>query len=98
MKPVISPTRSGVKKAGVVRSTAGQLAFALDKLKEKYDCSAAPVIMLQYSDNRDWVVANVQPQITSFLPEAEVLLTPLSLTSGVHMGPGTWSMACASFK
>jgi uncharacterized protein len=96
MKPVISPTRSGVKKAGVVRSTAGQLAFAMDKLQEKYNNSAAPVIMLQYSDNRDWVVAHVQPQITSLLPEAEVLLTPLSLTSGVHMGPGTWSMACAS--
>ncbi len=97
MKPVISPTRSGVKKAGVVRSTAGQLAFAMDKLKEKYDSLATPVVMLQYSDNRDWVVANVQPQIKALLPEAEVLLAPLSLTSGVHMGPGTWSMACASF-
>jgi uncharacterized protein len=26
---------------------------------------------------------------------AEIMLVPLSLTSGVHMGPGTWSIAWA---
>lgn len=96
MKPVVSPTSDGVRKVGVVRSGQGQLAFAMDRLTERYDQSAAPTIMLQYSDNEAWVADVVLQQVRALLPEAEILLTPLSLTSGVHMGPGTWSMACAS--
>jgi len=93
MKPVISPTIDGVKKFGVVHSSKGQLAFALEKLKERYNQSATPTILLQYSDNEPWVTTTVQQQVGSLLPQAEILLTPLSLTSGVHMGPGTWSIA-----
>ena len=55
--------------------------------------SAAPMIMLQYSDNKQWVTDTVAKKVRALLPQAEMLLTPLSLTSGVHMGPGTWSMA-----
>ena len=93
MKPVISPTINGVKKVGVVHSSKGQLAFALAKLQEQYDQSATPTILLQYSDNEPWVATTVRQQVGSLLPQAEILITPLSLTSGVHMGPGTWSMA-----
>ena len=96
MKPVISPTSDGVHKVGVVHSRKGQLAFAtreLRKLREQYIESAAPVIMLQYSDNEAWVTDVVLQQVTALLPDAEILIVPLSLTSGVHMGPGTWSMA-----
>jgi len=35
------------------------------------------------------------PQLQRLFPQAEILLAPLSLTSGVHMGPGTWSLAFA---
>ena len=35
----------------------------------------------------------VQPEIVRRWPEAEIILHPLSLTSGVHMGPGTWGVA-----
>jgi DegV family protein with EDD domain len=93
MKPVISPTSEGVRKVGVVHSSKGQLAFALERLSERFAESAAPMIMLQYSDNEEWVAGTVQQQVKNLLPEAELLLTPLSLTSGVHMGPGTWSIA-----
>ncbi len=96
MKPVITPTIDGVKKVGLVRSSKGQLTFALEKLKELYTSSAAPTILLQYSDNASWVTGPVQQNVSSLLPQAEILLAPLSLTSGVHMGPGTWSMAFAS--
>jgi hypothetical protein len=96
MKPIVSPTIEGVKKVGVVRSTKAQLTFALTKLREKYDASAAPTIMLQHSDNEEWVADAVWPRVRAQLPQAEILITPLSLTSGVHMGPGTWSMAFAS--
>ena len=102
MKPIISPTSEGVRKVGVVRSKKSQLAFVtaelkklkkLKKLTEGGEVTTAPVIMLQYSDNEQWVTDSVLPQVNTILPEAEVLLVPLSLTSGVHMGPGTWAMA-----
>jgi len=93
MKPVISPTSAGVRKVGVVRSREGQIAFALAKLRVR---QAAPaVIMLQHTDNEEWLLNTVQPLVRALLPDAEILLVPLSLTSGVHMGPGTWSLALA---
>ncbi|MFA6284404.1 MAG: DegV family protein [Desulfurivibrionaceae bacterium] len=95
MKPVITPAPDGVRKMGVVHSKEGQLSFALEKLRKGFPASAAPVIMLQFSDNEEWVATAVQPQVRALLPEAEILLVPLSLTSGVHMGPGTWAIAWA---
>ncbi|GBE11971.1 fatty acid-binding protein [bacterium BMS3Bbin14] len=95
-KPVVSPAENGVRKVGVVRSREGQLAFALEKLGELNRQTSGPVIMLQYSDNKEWVAGTVRQQVQGLLPQAEILLTPLSLTSGVHMGPGTWAMACVS--
>jgi DegV family protein with EDD domain len=95
MKPVISPTCEGVRKLGVVHSTKGQLDFAMARLGERFDRSAAPLIILQYSDNKQWVADTVKEMVQALLPQAEVLVTPLSLTSGVHMGPGTWSIAFA---
>jgi DegV family protein with EDD domain len=93
MKPVISPTCEGVRKVGVVHSRKGQLAFAVKKLDKRFERSAAPVVLLQYTDNEQWVKDTVRQEIEALLPEAEILLVPLSLTSGVHMGPGTWSIA-----
>jgi uncharacterized protein len=96
MKPVVSPTSVGVQKVGVVHSRKGQLAFAMARLEKRFERSAAPVVMLQYTDNEQWVGDIVRQQIEALLPEAEILLVPLSLTSGVHMGPGTWSIAFSS--
>jgi fatty acid-binding protein DegV len=93
MKPVIRPGSDGAQKVGVVRKRQDQVAFALRHLGEDLD-SAAPVeILLQYTDNRDWVVSQVQPRIQSFLPAARIRVNPMSLTAGVHMGPGTWAVA-----
>jgi hypothetical protein len=93
MKPVITPTSDGVRKVGVVRSKEAQLAFALEKLRVRQ--GGASVIMLQHTDNEEWLLKTVLPQVQKLLPDAEILLVPLSLTSGVHMGPGTWSLALA---
>jgi len=96
MKPVISPTCDGVRKVGVVHSRKAQLVFAMKKLSERADESGVSTIMLQYSDNKEWVSDSVRRQVRARLPKAEILLVPLSLTSGVHMGPGTWSIALTS--
>lgn len=93
MKPIISPRSTGAEKIGVVRTRQQQLDFAVSGLKTCLSPGAAPLILLQYSDNRDWVEHTAAPRITELFPDAEVLLRPLSLTSGAHMGPGTWAVA-----
>jgi len=93
VKPIISPTAEGAKKVGAVKNRKGQLAYALEKLEGAFDNESSPFIMLEYSDNRDWVNDTVKKQIEVRYPFAEIMLQPLSLTSGVHMGPGTWAMA-----
>ncbi|MCD6298599.1 MAG: DegV family EDD domain-containing protein [Deltaproteobacteria bacterium] len=93
MKPVISPMAGGAKKVGVVRNQKDQIGFALDRLKESLSKNSPVLIMLQYSDNRSRVRDTVMKEIESHYPLATIILQPLSLTSGVHMGPGTWSMA-----
>ncbi len=93
IKPVISPLTEGVKKIGVVRKTARQLPLALDYFSSRIESGSKVRILLQYTDNRNRVTTEIQPAIQSAFPEAKVTLTPLSLTSGAHMGPGTWGMA-----
>ena len=96
MKPVISPGFDGVKKLGVVRNRDAQLDFASTKIKRHADNADDLFVLLQYTDNKKWLTEVVEPQIRMLVPTAEILLVPLSLTSGVHMGPGTWSIAFTS--
>lgn len=93
LKPIISPTPHGAAKVGVVRRREDQLAFACRRLPAALPAGSAPLILLQYSDNRPWVTETVAPRVRALLPRASILLRPLSLTSGAHMGPGTWAVA-----
>jgi len=93
LKPIISPMAGGVKKQGVARNQTEQLVFASNRLLT--EAAADSLVLLQYSDNKDWVEQVVCAAVKKQLPQAEVLVVPLSLTSGVHMGPGTWAMAFA---
>ncbi|MCX5837961.1 MAG: DegV family EDD domain-containing protein [Deltaproteobacteria bacterium] len=93
MKPVITPLADGVRKVGVVRNRTEQLKFAVEKLTAALTQNGRAVIMIEYTDNLAWVTQKVQPEIVRRWPEAEIILHPLSLTSGAHMGPGTWAVA-----
>lgn len=93
MKPVVTPTRDGVITAGKVRNFNEQIAFALAKLGECVPSGSKPFIMVQYTDNRLTVEKLILAEIRSRYPGAEIKLQPLSLTTGVHTGPGTWSLA-----
>ncbi len=95
-KPVITPWFSGVRKRGMVRTPEAQLDFACAALKNRVGDAADMLVVLQHTDNRKWLEQVVEEKISKQLPGAEILLLPLSLTSGVHMGPGTWSIAFAS--
>lgn len=95
IRPVIRPTPEGAKKVGAVRSREEQLRFALERLAGNPPLSEEGrlMILLEYSDNREWVENAVRQAVTGQAPAAEVLLQPLSLTTGVHTGPGTWGIA-----
>jgi DegV family protein with EDD domain len=93
MKPIISPQPEGARKVGVVRDRAGQVRFALEKLEGELKGAGKGQIMLEYTDNISWVTGAVRPEIASRYPGVEILLHPMSLTSGAHMGPGTWAVA-----
>jgi len=93
IRPVISPRADGAKKVGTVRNSAGQIRFALNRLEQNFNSTACPRILLEYSDNREWLETSVMPKIIQTCARAHVSLIPLSLTSGVHMGPGTWGIA-----
>ena len=96
LKPVISLTDEGAVKAGTVRNRGQQLEFALEKLNAAPLQTDALSIMLEYTDNRQWVEKNVWGEIRDRYPSAHVILQPLSLTSGAHMGPGAWGVAFLS--
>lgn len=93
MKPVISPFADGARKVGVVRNRREQLRFALDRLSAELGPNDKAMIMIEYTDNLPWVAQKVRPEIERRRPGAEILLHPMSLTSGAHMGPGTWALA-----
>jgi hypothetical protein len=93
MKPIISPLAHGAAKVGVVRHRKDQLTFARKRLESSFTAGDAPLILLQYTDNRAWVEAVAAQEVRNLLPAARILLRPLSLTSGAHMGPGTWAIA-----
>ncbi len=92
LKPVITVTERGAEKAGLSRGPGDQLAFALRKLEEERKLPSGNPIMLEYTDNRERV-EGLKTEIQRLYPQAEIILQPLSLTSGAHMGPGTWGIA-----
>jgi fatty acid-binding protein DegV len=93
MKPVISPLAEGARKMGVVRNRTEQLKFAVEKLAAALERNGRAMIMIEYTDNLAWVTKKAQPEIVRRWPEVEIILHPMSLTSGAHMGPGTWAVA-----
>ena len=96
-KPVISPQPDGACKVGMVRSGDEQVLFAMEKLSAVFTPAARCLILLEYTDNRSFV-EDVAATVCSRFPKAELLVRPLSLTTGVHTGPGTWAVACGSIE
>jgi len=93
MKPVVSPQPEGAKKVGVVRHQEDQIKMAKEKLAAVLHKDSRAIIMLEYSDNLEFVEGTMKKMVAKLYPKAEIIVQPLSLTSGVHMGPGTWAVA-----
>ncbi len=93
VKPVVSPLPEGAKKVGAVRNRAAQVDFALARLEEAHAATGPGDIMIETTDNLQWVEAEVRPRVTERFAESRIRVRPVSLTSGAHMGPGTWAVA-----
>jgi len=93
MKPIISPQADGAKRVGMVRTPDDQVRFAFQKLGQFFDPDSTALIMLEYSDNRVWVENKIAEEVAKRYPSAELIIKPISLTTGVHTGPGTWAVA-----
>ncbi|MCU0581352.1 MAG: DegV family EDD domain-containing protein [Syntrophales bacterium] len=92
MKPVVTPMADGAKKAGLCRNREEQAAFALEALSKSIDPGKKALIMFEYSDDPVWV-EGFADQVKTIYAQARIIVHPLSLTSGAHMGPGTWAVA-----
>lgn len=95
MKPVISPAPEGAVKVGLVRSQGDQISFAMTKLEQLLSRNSRAMVMLEYTDNLDLIEKIVLPEMRKKFAAAEIVIRPLSLTTGVHTGPGTWAIAIA---
>lgn len=93
VKPIVSPTPEGAAKAGIARSAKDQLTFAYKRLAQFMAGNHDAIIMLEYTDNINWVKEQVEGPIRKRYPRTRVILQQISLTSSVHMGPGTWGIA-----
>lgn len=93
VKPIVSPTPHGAAKAGIARSAKDQVTFAFKHLDAFMTNQTDAVIMLEYTDNINWVKDHVEGPIKKLYPQARIIFQQISLTSSVHMGPGTWAIA-----
>ncbi len=93
IKPIITPSSKGALKVGIAGTKEDQMAFAIKKLSRFYNKKSCFFMILEYTDNKRWVSENVKKEIKENFPLAKIWVQPLSLTSGVHMGPGTWAIA-----
>ena len=93
IKPIVSPYPDGVRKMGVARSTKEQVKFAFRKLEQGLRGDRGAALLLEYTDNREWLEKEIKPEIERRFPRAKVIMQAMSTTSAVHMGPGTWGIA-----
>jgi DegV family protein with EDD domain len=93
MKPIVSPYPDGARKMGVVRNTRDQVKFAFRRLEQDLSKDRKATLLLEYSDNREWLEGEIKPEIERRFPLVKVIMQLFSLTSAAHMGPGSWGIA-----
>jgi len=93
IKPIVSPYPDGVRKMGVARSTKEQVKFAFRRLEQGLRRDRGATLLLEYTDNREWLEREIKPEIERRFPRVRIILQVMSMTSAVHMGPGTWGVA-----
>jgi len=92
IKPIISPYPDGARKIGVAKSTKDQVKFAFRRLEKNILKDQNTTLLLEYTDNREWLEKEIKPEIERKFPLVNVILQSLSLTTAAHVGPGSWGI------
>jgi DegV family protein with EDD domain len=93
LAPVVSPFADGARKVALLRKPEAKLDFACQRVRKAFATSPPGYVLVEHTDNRRWVEREVLPRLKEAAPKAVIELGPLSLTTGVHTGPGTWAVA-----
>jgi DegV family protein with EDD domain len=93
IKPIISPFPDGARKIGVMRSLRDQVKFAFRRLEKNILRDQKTTLLLEFTDNREWLEEEIKPEIERKFPSVNVILQSLSLTTAAHVGPGSWGIA-----
>ena len=93
VKPIISPYPDGARKIGIAKSKKDQVKFAFRRLEKNILRDQKTTLLLEYTDNREWLEKEIQPEIERKFPLLKVILQSLSLTTAAHVGPGSWGIA-----
>ena len=92
VRPIVGHGADGAVTHDKVRSHEAALDKIIDKVS-KHPGAGRLMIMLEHTDNPEWV-EQVRTRLENALQEpTDFYLCPLSSTSSVHMGPGTWGIA-----
>ncbi len=93
IKPIISPFPDGARKIGVAKSKKDQVKFAFRRLEKDILKNQKMILLLEYTDNKEWLESEIKPEIEHRYPLVKVILQSLSLTTAAHVGPGSWGIA-----
>jgi len=93
VKPIVSPQPAGVEKVGTVRRESDQLPFLWKYLGGLPAAARPAMLLLQYTDNEERLREEIAPALRERYPAATLWVRRLSLTTGVHVGPGSWALA-----
>ena len=93
IKPIVSPYPDGARKIGVAKSTKDQVKFAFRCLEKNIRKDQKTILLLEYTDNREWLGGEIKPEIERRFPLVKVIIQSFSLTTAAHVGPGTWGIA-----
>ena len=93
IKPIVSPYPDGARKMGVARNTKEQVKYAFKRLEQSLTGDRPATLLLEFTDNREWLEKEMKPKIEDRFAGVSVIMQRMSMTSAVHMGPGTWAIA-----
>jgi fatty acid-binding protein DegV len=76
-----------------MRSLRDQVKFAFRRLEKNILRDQKTTLLLEFTDNREWLEEEIKPEIERKFPLVNVILQSLSLTTAAHVGPGSWGIA-----